>query len=101
MLVFHLGPNTPGVPDGDFIWFISWYESTDWDGWGDGVGLHKDGELYFFNLGHCSCYGPLDSGIEHACSMSPHDLLTTNDLHAPDLRPEVMAKVRELLGAQQ
>jgi len=42
-------------------WVVVWYEShSEYEG--DGVAIAKvgRGEYYWANLGHCSCYGPLD-----------------------------------------
>lgn len=51
----------PGQPEGELFWFITDYESGCWDGCGAAVGF--DGvDLLVYNLGHCSCYGPLEGG---------------------------------------
>lgn len=50
----------PGQPEEGLIWFITDYEYGNYDGSGSAVGF--DGtDLLVYNLGHCSCYGPLES----------------------------------------
>ena len=79
----------------EYEWFVSWYESDPYDGRGEAVG-YKDGVLYFYDLGHCSCYGPLDSGPE---SVSVEVYLKSNSVHDTDTQyKEVREKVMELLS---
>jgi len=46
---------------GQYDWVVYWYENYGYDGSGEAVGL-LDGRrvLEIFDLGHCSCYGPLE-----------------------------------------
>lgn len=57
MYIFHL-QDQPGHEAGDV--FISDYEEGSYDGSGEAI-LLKDGKVYVYGLGHCSCYGPLEN----------------------------------------
>jgi hypothetical protein len=37
-----------------------WYESFSYEGHGEMLLQHENGKWYYHNMGHCSCYGPLD-----------------------------------------
>jgi hypothetical protein len=77
------------------VWFVYSYEDGGYDGSGEGVALMPDGQLQCFNLSHCSCYGPMESGI----FTSVEEYLRPKDsVHDYYSKPEVEAKVRELLG---
>jgi hypothetical protein len=54
-------------------WIVYWYESGSYDGDGIGVAKYKDG-YEILNLGHCSCYGP----VEHINGVP--DFKTTKEL---------------------
>lgn len=41
-------------------WFVYSYEIGDWSGNGFAV-WKKNDEYYYDNLGHCSCYGPVEN----------------------------------------
>jgi len=43
--------------EGYDVWY--WYQTGSYDGQG-GMVLRKDGKWYFHDLGHCSCYGPME-----------------------------------------
>jgi hypothetical protein len=84
----------------DFAWCVYWYYHPGYEGEGEAVALHKDGRVFVKNLGHCSCYGPMDGGLESGKAMTVEEFLTeTDDIHDYDARPELKAKVRELLAA--
>lgn len=62
---YDVGPECPGSFDGDlYVWAITWYEGGDYDGGGLAVSLRKDGSVDVWDLGHCSCYGPLEGPSE-------------------------------------
>jgi len=43
---------------------IIWdYECGGYEGWGDMIIEDTAGRWYYYSLGHCSCYGPLDNLI--------------------------------------
>lgn len=52
----------PGVPDDvkNLILFVTDYRRGSYDSDGEALGLTAEGEVFSWNLGHCSCYGPLD-----------------------------------------
>jgi hypothetical protein len=90
------------VKEGFFEWFVYWYEIGYYDGQGEGVALGKDGLLYYGSLGHCSCYGPMDSWTEPEKFTQKFTVdeffsqRTIFDNMAE--KPTVEQKVRELLG---
>jgi hypothetical protein len=96
MKIYKVGPDEL---DGfeDCVWVVYWYEGGSYDGSGEAIYLKEDGQLYSENLGHCSCYGPLDGGPEFMCSVD--DLLNgINDVHGYITDPQIQRKVLELLG---
>lgn len=75
-----------------FDWCVTHYSSGDYDGSGEAYAF-KDGPLFSGGLGHCSCYGPLDSGWDKGVPVS--DFL--RDVTCAPMA-EVDAKIKELLG---
>jgi hypothetical protein len=59
MLVCHLFDNCGEMPGKIFV---SDYESDYYEGSGTAILLTEDNRVEIYNLGHCSCYGPLDYG---------------------------------------
>lgn len=101
MKIYQVGPDDPGVGEEErFEWIVHWYEIGDYDGSGEAVGLNKeDGLLYIKNLGHCSCYGPFDDGMESGDKMTVAKFLEhKDDIHVFDARKEIKDKVLELVG---
>lgn len=49
-------------PEAEYRGVAYFYEAGDYDGSGFIAGIRNDGEILGFNMGHCSCYGPLDDG---------------------------------------
>ena len=47
------------LPD-DYEWMIYYYEYESYDGHGTCVVKINDEQYMVLNLGHCSCFGPLD-----------------------------------------
>lgn len=84
-----------------FEWVVFWYESGSYEGYGEAVALCKeDNLLYVSNLGHCSCYGPLEGGLQDGDKMTIEEFLKDkDDIHAYDAKDGVKAKVKELLPA--
>ena len=79
-----------------YEWKAYWYEDHGYDGSGEAVALGKDGFLYTENLGHCSCYGPFEDGMERMCSVE--DFLGSLDtVHGYVSYKELESKVAELL----
>lgn len=102
MKIYQVGPDCPyDLQDDDrFEWVVHWYEDGGYDGSGDAVGLNKeDGLLYIKNLGHCSCYGPLDGGMESGSKCSVAKFLENKDnIHDLDVTDAIKVKVLELLS---
>lgn len=77
-------------------WIVHDYEYSDYSGGGYAVCKCGD-ELLIYNLGHCSCYGPLDD--PHEGKVLVRDWFST-DIHSmPELSRALVEKVNELLGA--
>jgi hypothetical protein len=50
---------------------VTEYEVYDWDG--DGCALILcNGEVLYYNLGHCSCYGPFEGGPSQRYSIEEY-----------------------------
>lgn len=100
MEIYNVGPDAMTYggkwPHRDYKWLVAWYEVGDYEGWGEAVSF--DGTTYrLHNLGHCSCYGPEDSlrgGDEIPLSLIIGDTV----LPGMEIRPEVVNKVKELVG---
>jgi hypothetical protein len=103
MKIYQVGPDVPydlpGEDDQRFEWVVFWYEDGGYDGSGEAVGLCKDdGLLYIKDLGHCSCYGPMDGGLESGDKMTVEDFLKHNEsVLAYEPKDEIKSKVAELL----
>lgn len=78
----------------DCDWAVYWYESGSYDGDGELVAF-KNGMIFTKSLGHCSCYGPDDGGIDGGGIAAATWLL---DVASAPSHTEVDKKVRELLG---
>ena len=87
------------VSDADFEWLIHDYEIGCYDGSGQAVALGKDGRVWVKDLGHCSCYGPMDSW-ETGCSIiTVEELLREkDDVHDIRINGTILSKAKELLG---
>lgn len=103
MKIYQVGPDVPydlpGEDNQQFDWLVFWYEDGGYDGSGDAVALGKeDGLLYVKNLGHCSCYGPMDGGMESGTKYTVEQFLEDKeDIFTYDPRTELKEKVKELL----
>jgi hypothetical protein len=91
--VYCLGEQLEELEDGNYEWLVYNYEYEGYGGGGDGVML-KNGNLYYMNFSHCSCYGPTDDGWEKIGSAQFLDGCVTS---SPCDCADVDAKVRELL----
>lgn len=101
MQIYQVGPDAPYdlVEDDRFEWCVYWYEDGGYDGSGEAVALCKeDGLLYVKNLGHCSCYGPMDGGLDSGDKITRENFLSEkDDIISYDARKEIKEKVRELI----
>lgn len=86
------------VKNEEYVWMIYWYYAGNYEGDGDAVCLGKDGMLYQYHLGHCSCYGPFDDFGFNRNGRTVQEYL--GDVEKPfELdREEIVDKVKELLG---
>lgn len=89
------------APDAD--WIVYTYESPPWSGNGFGV-ICEDNKLYYVNLGHCSCYGPLDEHWSTGGQAEKSFLCLTSEfcdldrsIHDDELTPEMVYKITELI----
>lgn len=101
MKIYNIGPD--GLSDYDLNeldleleWLVVFYENGGYDGGGEAVG-YANGKLHFQDLGHCSCYGPMDGGFtnEHSVEDFKQQL---DSVHGYITEDAVEAKVLELLG---
>lgn len=92
----------PGEDNQQFEWVVVDYHDDGYEGWGEAAALCKeDGLLYVKNLGHCSCYGPLDGGLEAGDKYTVEKFLgDKDDILTYDAGNAVKAKVAELLSCQ-
>lgn len=82
-----------------FEWFVYDYQNGGYDGSGEAVALGKDGKLHCKNLGHCSCYGPMDGWPYSTEVVAVEDFFKTKDnVLDYDCKDAIKAKVAELLG---
>jgi hypothetical protein len=81
-----------------YEWMVVWYENGGYDGSGEAMALGKDGHLYYQNLGHCSCYGPMESWPQQDFIVAELFGETANVLNSPFTYGCVEEKVRKLLG---
>jgi len=99
MNVFNVGRDELSEWDMDYakgaVWFVYSYEIDGYEGSGEGVALMEDGRLQCFNLSHCSCYGAMEQGT---FTTVEEYLRPKDSVHDYWSRPEVEAKVRELLA---
>jgi hypothetical protein len=58
-----------------YKWVVYEYENYGYEGGGHAVAMDHEGTLYCKDLGHCSCYGPLDSWETGCTKMSVEEFL--------------------------
>lgn len=101
MQEFQVGPDDPGVcQDERFSWVVHHYTIGDYCGDGEAVAFCKEtGLLHIHYLGHCSCYGPLEDGLNGGQTMTVEDFLANQQETIFDYEPNglVMSMVRSLL----
>jgi len=96
-MIYELGPSELGKEPEGAIWTVAHYTEQEYDGKGESVSLMPDGTLLIHDLGHCSCYGPLE---ESGDTVSVADYLeSASSVHGYVTNHAVDAKVRELLKA--
>lgn len=102
--IYQVGPDTVYEEaeirqDERYEWFVYWYENGGYDGSGEAVALCKeDGLLHTWNLGHCSCYGPLDGWATGGEKVTIYEYTREkDDIMTPDAMDCLKKKVAELL----
>lgn len=88
--------NWNNINKDDYQWAVYWYENGGYDGSGELVALGKDGFLYYTNLGHCSCYGPLEAGLSK--TTEEEFFKDKDDIWQKDWNASIKDKVKELMG---
>lgn len=103
MKLYNVGPDEPyGYEEKDdrYVWLVYWYEIGDYCGDGEAVAFGKDGLVYFYGLGHCSCYGPFDDWGSPGKGMTVEEYLRPKDsVHDLSVKGPVDEKVTKLLKA--
>lgn len=99
MKLYSVGPDD--LYDGDisgldYDWLVYWYEASDYEGFGEAIGLDGD-QLYVHDLSHCSCYGPMEDGG----SLIAVENLESDSVLDTIYKLEIVSKVRELLAGEQ
>jgi hypothetical protein len=67
-----------------YPWFIYWYEIGSYDGTGMAIAVTNDDVVACYDLGHCSCYGPLDSSNQPV--YYPLNEFLTFDVYDPTIK---------------
>lgn len=82
-----------------YEWMVYWYDQDGYDGSGEAVALGKDGVLYCKNLGHCSCYGPMESWETGCSQLTVEEFFRDKDsIFDYDCKEAIKKEVRSLLG---
>ncbi len=85
------------VKEEKYKWIVYWYENGGYDGSGEAVAMDQDGLLHCKNLGHCSCYGPMDSWETGCATMTVEEFLKDKDsIMDYDCKDEIKKQVRRL-----
>jgi hypothetical protein len=106
MLVFSVGPDELNEYDShdvmkiqeNYVWLVYWYENYGYEGFGEAVALDKEGRLQYSDLGHCSCYGPMESFPSKTFMTVEEFFVQREDIHDVDFRDEIKEKVKSLMG---
>ena len=99
MKVYCVGDELNEFDEGneEFVWLVYDYEGGSWEGSGEAVALGKDGLLYSWNLGHCSCYGPADEWPDGADKETIEQFVKAGESVLDDHKDAVRLKVESLL----
>jgi len=97
MQVYCLGDECETPSESSFVWYVYDYWEGSYEGGGHAVGLGIDGLLSVGDLGHCSCYGPME--VWSPTDMTIDEFFRPKDsVHDYDCPASIVEKVRELLG---
>jgi hypothetical protein len=106
MQIFSVGPDAAFsessfkeiLREQEYEWIVYWYLDGRYEGQGESVALGKDGLLLYSNLGHCSCFDPLEDWEYSGSKLTVAEFLKDKtSIHDFDFRKEVEDKVRALL----
>jgi hypothetical protein len=84
----------PGSVGDEYPISVTYYEGGCYEGSGSALALSNDGYVYEFNLGHCSCYGPLESSPD--CLGTYEKYKNNNDIHLGVLSSDCYSRFIEL-----
>lgn len=108
MKIYNVGKDPLGEYDLEYLdeevyeYFIYNYVDYGYDGVGAAVLKDENGKFMFIDLGHCSCYGPLEERIPK-CIYSREEIIKLLDKHCQDVYgseyiKDVAKKLKELEG---
>lgn len=83
--------------DDRYEWVVYEYTEDWYEGYGEAVALRKDGLLCIFNLGHCSCYGPLDEWPNPGEVQTVQDYIRPIESAIDERSNPIVEKIRELV----
>lgn len=69
------------------------YVDGDYDGWGELIALNNENLLEVFDLGHCSCYGPLDNAAYETVTVQEY--LSKNENTTISEKQAIVAYIKE------
>jgi len=79
------------------VWYTYWHGS--YEGSGEALIKHQDGRFVLHNLGHCSCYGPLDTDNYGRLELDPDPACCTLEQLRAASSPEALRVRGPLLDA--
>lgn len=80
----------------NYHFMVTDYTDGYYDGDGESIAYGKDGKLYFSNLGHCSCYGPLED-FPNGGSLSVEEFIEQGSSVLDETTDALRSKVLDLL----
>lgn len=101
MKIYNVGPDELNegelsyLPQ-DTVWIVYSYTIGDYCGDGEAVLLTKEGKFYTIGLGHCSCYGPIDSSSDLRETTLEEYLASYADV-TENYNCKIYNKIKELL----
>lgn len=107
MKIYNIGPTEledyelENIDQSKYQWLVYWYKYECWEGDGSVAALGIDNKLYFWNIGHCSCYGPFEEFLGNKNDpniITIEQLKTDIDSIHYSYNYEVTNKVLELLN---
>ena len=81
-----------------YEWVVYWYEADCHDGYGEAISW-DGGQLRAHDLTHCSCNCAEDDLNDGGCEIDAGSFEVSDSVLDTEYRPEVVRKVKELLGS--